>query len=134
MVFWGILAIILFIVDALTSTALLIGFSISAIITSVLSIILPPRVQIMLFIIIGIILTIIAVPKLRKIPEIKSYGDSLEGLTLKASTDMIANELYQEKIKGTFWNVKCIDNVVKNQTIKIIKIDKENNCLIMKGE
>lgn len=134
MIFWGILAIILFTIDALTSTALLIGFSISAIITSGLSIIFPLWAQIAFFIVAGIILTVIIVPKLKKVPEVKNYGDSLEGVTLKASSDMIANELYQEKVKGTFWNIKCVDNIVKNQTIKIIKVDKENNCLIVKGE
>lgn len=134
MIFWGILAIILFTIDALTSTALLIGFSISAIITSGLSIIFPLWAQIAFFIVAGIILTVIIVPKLKKVPEVKNYGDSLEGVTLKASSDMIANELYQEKVKGTFWNIKCVDDIVKNQTIKIIKVDKENNCLIVKGE
>ena len=134
MVFWGILAIVLFIIDALTSTALLIGFSISAIITSGLSIIFPLWAQIAFFIVAGIILTVIIVPKLKKVPEVKNYGDSLEGVTLKASSNMIANELYQEKVKGTFWNIKCVDDIVKNQTIKIIKVDKENNCLIVKGE
>ena len=134
MIFWGILAIILFTIDALTSTALLIGFSISAIITSGLSIIFPLWAQIAFFIVAGIILTVIIVPKLKKVPEVKNYGDSLEGVTLKASSNMIANELYQEKVKGTFWNIKCVDDIVKNQTIKIIKVDKENNCLIVKGE
>lgn len=134
MVYWGILALILFIVDTLTSTALLVGFSISAIITSGLSAILPFWVEIIFFIIAGTLLTIVIVPKLKKVPEVKNYGDSLDGVTLKASNDMIANELYQEKVKGTFWNIKCVDNITKNQTIKIIKVDKENNCLIVKGE
>lgn len=134
MIYWGILALILFVVDALTSTALLVGFSISAIITSGLSAILPFWFEITFFTISGILLTIVIVPKLKKVPEIKNYGDSLEGVTFKANTDMIANELYQEKVKGTFWNIKCVDDITKNQTIKIIKVDKENNCLIVKGE
>ena len=134
MVFWGILAIVLFIIDALTSTALLIGFSISAIITSGLSIIFPLWAQIAFFIVAGIILTVIIVPKLKKVPEVKNYGDSLEGVTFKANTDMVVNELYQEKVKGTFWNIKCVNDITKNQTIKIIKVDKDNNCLIVKGE
>lgn len=134
MIYWGILALVLFIADVLTSTALLIGFSISAIITSILSIVIPLWAQITFFIVAGILLTIVIVPKLRKVPEVKNYGDSLEGITIKASTDMIADELYQEKVKGTFWNIKCVDDVSKNQTIKIIKVDKENNCLITKGE
>lgn len=134
MIFWGILAVMLLVADALTSTTLLVGFSISAIITSGLSTILPLWTQITFFIIVGILSTIIIVPKLKKVPEVKNYEDSLKGVTLKASTDMIANELYQEKVKGTFWNVKCVNNITKNQTIKIIKVDKENNCLIVEGE
>lgn len=134
MVFWGILAVILFAIDIITSYILLIGFAISAIITFGLSIILPLWAQVAFFIITGVILTIILIPKLRKIPKVKTYSDSLEGITFKASTDMIANELYQEKVKGTFWNIKCTENITTNQTIKIIKVDKENNCLIVEGE
>lgn len=134
MVFWGILAVILFAIDIITSYILLIGFAISAIITFGLSIILPLWAQVAFFIITGVILTIVIIPRLRKIPKVKTYSDSLEGVTFKASTDMVANELYQEKVKGTFWNIKCAENITKNQTIKIIKVDKENNCLIVEGE
>lgn len=135
MIFWGILAIVLFIVDALTSTALLIGFAISAIVTSILSVVMPVWSQIALFVIVGIILTVIIVPKLRKVPEVKNYSDALEGVTIKATSFMLANQVYQEKVKGTFWNVKSIDSdIVENQTMKIVKVDRENNCLIVRGE
>lgn len=131
---WGIIAVILFILDIMTSNALLIGFAISALITFGLSIILPLWAEVAFFIIVGTILTIVIIPKLRKVPKVQTYSDSLEGVTFKASTDMVANELYQEKVKGTFWNIKCTENITTNQTIKIIKVDKENNCLIVEGE
>lgn len=131
---WLILALILFLIDMITATALVIGFSISALITAVISIFLPFLFQLICFFIIGVILTITFVPKLRKIPKVQSYIDSLEGCQIKASCDMVANELYQEQVKGVFWNIKCTTDVKKHQIITIIKIDKESNCLIMKGE
>ena len=134
MIFWAILAVVLFTIDALTSTALLIGFSISALITACLSIVAPLWIQIICFVGVGILLTLMIAPKLRKVPGVKNYSDSLEGVTLRASCDMNANELYQEKVKGTFWNVRCTSDVTANQLITVIQVDKDNNCLIMKGE
>lgn len=134
MLFWGCLAIILFIIDAITTGALLLGFSISAFITATITLIAPLWVQVLFFLILGIALTLFIVPKIKKTPEVKSYGDSLEGLVLKSFDDMLEGEIYQAKVKGTFWNIKAIENINKNQNMKIIKVDKENNCLIVKGE
>lgn len=134
MFFWGVIAVLLFIIDMLTSTALLLGFSISALIVAGVSNLIPNWSQALVFAVIGITLTLTLIPKLRKVPETKTYSDSLEGLTIKASTNMEAGTIYQEKVKGTFWNIKCVENIDENQKIKVIKVDKENNCLIMKGE
>lgn len=134
MTYWLILALSLFIIDMITATALVIGFSISALITAGISIFLPFIYQLICFFIIGLCLTITLVPKLRKIPKVQSYIDSLEGVQFKASCDMVADTLYQEQVKGVFWNIKCTNDVKAHQTITIIKVDKENNCLIMKGD
>lgn len=134
MFFWEILAIILFVLDISNFTTLLIGFSISAIITSKFATILSFKAELILFIITGILLTIIIRPKLKKTPTIKNYEDNLEGVILKSSNDMITNKLYQENVNGIFWNIKSTENIAKNQTIKVIKVDKENNYLIVKSE
>ena len=134
MLFWGCLAIILFIIDAITTGALLLGFSISAFITATITLVAPLWVQVLFFLVLGILLTLVILPKIKKSPEVKSYGDTLEGLILKSCDDMIEGEVYQAKVKGTFWNIKAIENINKNQNMKIIKVDKENNCLIVKGE
>lgn len=134
MLFWGCLAIILFIIDAITTGALLLGFSISAFITATATLIAPLWIQVLFFLILGIVLTLFIVPKIKKTPEVKSYGDSLEGLVLKSFDDMLEGEIYQAKVKGTFWNMKAIENINKNQNMRIVKVDKENNCLIVKGE
>ena len=134
MFFWICIALILFIIDLLTSGALVIGFTVSAIITSVLSVVLPFWVEVICFVIMSGLLTVYLVPKITKVPNLKSYGDNLEGVVIKASCDMVIDEVYQEKVKGVFWNIKSIETINKNDNIKIIKVDKENNCLIVKGE
>lgn len=134
MFFWICIALILFIIDLLTSGALVIGFTVSAIITAMLSVILPVALEVVCFVIMSVLLTVYLIPKIRKVPEFKSYGDSLEGIIIKANCDMVSDEIYQYKVKGVFWNIKSTENINKNQNMKIIKIDKENNCLIVKGE
>lgn len=134
MFLWGSIAIGLFIIDALTSGALLLGFSISAFITAIISSTVSFSIQVLTFVSIGIILSIFIIPKMRKVPELKSYSDSLEGVIIKASQDMINGEIYQEKVKGIFWNIKPLENIKKDQKIKITKVDKENNYLLVKGE
>lgn len=134
MFFWICIALILFIIDLLTSGALVIGFTISAIITAILSVVFPFVLEVICFVIISVLLTIYLIPKIRKVPELKSYGDSLEGIIIKATCDMVSDEIYQYKVKGVFWNIKSTENISKNQNMKIIKIDKDNNLLIVKGE
>ena len=58
MFFWICIALILFIIDLLTSGALVIGFTVSAIITAMLSVILPVALEVVCFVIMSVLLIV----------------------------------------------------------------------------
>lgn len=128
-IFWGVLALLLLVIDAITSALLLFGFGIAGLITMAFSRVMPFYTQVIIFFVTGTLISIYIVPKLRKIPKTKNYEESLIGIVFNASEDIKTGKTNQQKVKGTYWNVITNEDVSKGETLEIIKINKENNTL-----
>ena len=134
-IFWGLLGLVLLVVDALTSTFLLLGYGLAGIITMAFSRVVPFYMQVIIFIVIGTLMSLYIVPKLRKTPKTKTYEESLIDTSFVATSEAKMGTKCQEKIKGTYWNIVCADeDIVVGKKFKVVKVDKENNVLIVKGE
>lgn len=134
-IFWGLLGLALLIIDGLTSALLLLGYGLAGLITMAFSKFTPFYMQVIIFIVSGTLMSLYIVPKLRKTPKIKNYEESLIDVSFIATSDVKAGVKCQEKIKGTYWNVICEnEDIIVGKKFKVIKVDKENNLLIVKGE
>lgn len=128
-IFWGVLGLSLLIIDAMTSALLLLGFGIASLITMAFSRVTPFYFQLLIFAGVGTLISIYLVPKLRNTPKTKNYEESLIGVVFTLTQDIKANNTVQEKVKGTYWNIVCNEDLSKGETLEVIKINKNNNTL-----
>lgn len=133
-IFWGLIGASLLIIDAITSAFLLLGFGIAGLVTMACAKFLPLYAEILIFAISGTLMSLYIVPKVRKVPKTKNFEESLVDTEFLATQDMEANEKYQEKIKGTYWNIMCEHKVSVGDKLKVVKVDSKYNLLIVKGE
>lgn len=123
-IFWGVLGLLLLVIDAMTSALLLLGFGLGSLIAMTFSRVTPFYIQLLIFIISGSLISIYLVPKLRNTPKTKNYEESLTGVVFTLTQDIKANNSVQEKVKGIYWNIVCNEDLSKGETLEVIKINK----------
>lgn len=133
-IFWGIFGLSLLIIDAVTSILLLSGYGLASIITMALAIFTPFYMQVLIFAVSGTLISLYIIPKLRKTQNVQTYEESLIDITFTAKQPMLAGKIYQEKVKGVYWNIISDNDIALEQTLRVKDIDKKNNLLKVIGE
>lgn len=134
-IIWLIMSIALIVVDGFTSSFLLVWFGISGFITAILAFLgVPMIVQIIVFLIVGTILTFILYPIAKekfKVNQktIPSREETYIGKILEAEEDI--KEKTSLKIDGVLWNaVNKGEKIKKGEKIQVIAL--EGNKIIIK--
>lgn len=134
LIFWSVLALVLLVIDALTSVYFLIGFGISALMTMAFSNFVQIPIQISIFLIGGTLISLYIVPKLKKIPKTKTFTDELVGTTFILQENVNKHCETQLKVKGVFWKVISEEDLKIGEKAFVKSIDIKNNTLKIKGE
>lgn len=123
---WLIVAIILGIMEALTTSLVSIWFVISAIATMIVSLFTDNHfIQIGVFVVLGIILMPISKKIYAKIKvnDIKTNFDRIIGMKGIVTEDIIDGNIGEVKVDGKKWSAYADTNILKGEYVKILSIN-----------
>jgi membrane protein implicated in regulation of membrane protease activity len=134
--FWVVLGIMMIVLDLITSSIVFSWFavgSIAAIIAKTLG--ASSVIQIIIFLIIGIIALIMAYPIVKKVmrgknKEIKNVQDEFIGEIFISPKDIDSSEVLS--LKGSYWTVKNPEDKIKKGDKVIVTAMKGNSLIIEK--
>lgn len=133
--FWILIGIFFIAIDIYTSGFLFASFSMGALLSAFLSSKISILGQVIVFLITGILIILIAYPKIKLSITIHSKGDTDAYEKLKTSTfiapeDIDANIEQRLKVKDSYWTVIANKNIKKGE--KFIVYDAKNTKLFIK--
>ena len=123
---WLVVATILGIFEALTTSLVSIWFVISAIITMIVSLFTDNLfIQLGVFVVLGVMLMPISkkIYAKIKVSDIKTNFDRIIGMKGIVTEDIIDGNIGEVKVDGKKWSAYADSNILKGEYVKILSIN-----------
>lgn len=123
---WFIIAVVLGIIEVLTTNLVSIWFVISALLSMIISLFTDsPLIQIGVFVIVGIALMPISkkIYKKIKVGNISTNFDRIIGMKGIVTEDITKDNIGEVKVDGKIWSAYSDTNILKGEPVKVLSIN-----------
>lgn len=123
---WFIIAVVLGVLEALTTNLVSIWFVISALISMIVSLFTDNLcIQIGIFVVLGVILMPISrrLYKKIKIDYVKTNLDRIVGMRGIVTEDITKDNIGEVKVDGKRWSAYADTDISKGETVKVLSIN-----------